>query len=231
MARLNVNPTRMVLGQLKRQLRTAQRGHKLMKDKRDELMKRFLDLARENKTLREQVEAELKGVYRSFSVAGAVMSPEMMEEALMFPKQSVELSVGSKNVMSVDVPVFDFDIVKAGGEGLYPYGFSDTSGELDTAIERLSMVFPTLLRLSAMEKEAAMLADEIEKTRRRVNALEYVKIPQYQETIRYIQMKLDEDERATQTRLQKVKEMIAVDAIAEARARDEEALRELHESA
>ena len=228
MARLNVNPTRMVLGQLKRQLRVALRGHKLMKDKRDELMKRFLDLARENKVLREQVEAAMGEIYTSFSVASAVMSPELMEEALMYPKQAVNLSVGSKNVMSVDVPVFDFETGTPEGGGIFPYGFAETSGELDTSIEKLSAIFPTMLKLAAMEKEANMLAEEIEKTRRRVNALEYVKIPQYQETIRYIQMKLDEDERSTQTRLQKVKEMIAKDAIEEAKERDREALEELH---
>ena len=228
MARLNVNPTRMVLGQLKKQLRVALRGHKLMKDKRDELMKRFLDLARENKKLREEVEAKLAEVYTSFSVASSVMTPSMMEEALMYPKQGVALKVGSKNVMSVDVPVFEFETTQAEGSSIFPYGFANTSGELDTSIEKLSDVFPTMLKLAAMEKEANMLAEEIEKTRRRVNALEYVKIPQYQETIRYIQMKLDEDERSTQTRLQKVKEMIAKDAIEEARARDIEALKELH---
>lgn len=227
MARLNVNPTRMVLGQLKKQLRVAIRGHKLMKDKRDELMKRFLDLARENKKLREEVEARLAEVYTSFSVASSVMTPSMMEEALMYPKQGVSLTVGSKNVMSVDVPVFEFNSTQAEGSSIFPYGFANTSGELDTAIEKLSEVFPTMLKLAAMEKEANMLAEDIEKTRRRVNALEYVKIPQYQETIRYIQMKLDEDERGTQTRLQKVKSMIANDAIAEAKARDAEALEEL----
>lgn len=228
MARLNVNPTRMVLTQLKKQLAVAIRGHKLMKDKRDELMKRFLDLARENKKLREQVEAELGEVYTSFSIASSVMTPSMMEEALMYPKQGVALTVGSKNVMSVDVPVFGFESTQAEGSSIFPYGFANTSGELDTSIEKLSEIFPTMLKLAAMEKEANMLAEEIEKTRRRVNALEYVKIPQYQETIRYIQMKLDEDERSTQTRLQKVKEMIAKDAIEEARERDAQALAELH---
>lgn len=226
MARLNVNPTRMVLANLKKQLNVAVRGHKLMKDKRDELMKRFLDLARENKKLREQVEAQLAEVYTSFSVASAVMTPSMMEEALMYPKQGVTLTVGSKNVMSVDVPVFNFKTSSAEEGNIYPYGFANTSGELDTAIEKLSNIFPTLLQLAAMEKEAGMLSDEIEKTRRRVNALEYVKIPQYQETIRYIRMKLEEDERGTQTRLQKVKDMMLKEAIEEKRQRDQEYLEE-----
>lgn len=222
MARLNVNPTRMVLSNLKKQLRTAVRGHKLMKDKRDELMKRFLELARENKRLREEVEAQLMEVYGSFSIASAVMTPQMMEEALMYPKQSVSLAVGSKNIMSVDVPVFDFETSETGAGNIFPYGFANTSGELDTAIEKLSEIFPRLLQLAAMEKEASMLSDEIEKTRRRVNALEYVKIPQYEETIRYITMKLDEDERGNQTRLMKVKDLMLKEAIEERQEQDRE---------
>ena len=227
MARLNVNPTRMVLSNLKKQLKVAIRGHKLMKDKRDELMKRFLELARENKALREDVEAQLKEVYKSFSVAGAVMTPQMLEEALLYPKQSVSLTVGSKNIMSVDVPVFDFETAtRSTDQNIYPYGFANTSGELDTAIEGLSGIFPKMLKLAAMEKEAGMLSDEIEKTRRRVNALEYVKIPQYEETIRYISMKLDEDERGSQTRLMKVKDMMVAAAFEEKRERDKEAYAE-----
>ena len=226
MARLNVNPTRMVLSNLKKQLKVAVRGHKLMKDKRDELMKRFLDLARENKRLREEVEQELGRVYASFSIASAVMTPAMMEEALMYPKQGVRLQVGSKNIMSVDVPVFEFETTSSEAGGMFPYGFADTSGELDTAIEKLSQVFPVMLRLAAMEKEAGMLAAEIEKTRRRVNALEYVKIPQYQETIRYITMKLDEDERGNQTRLMKVKDMMVQETMEQRRAQDRQAYAE-----
>ncbi len=222
MARLNVNPTRMVLASLKKQLNVAVRGHRLMKDKRDELMKRFLELARENMKLRKEVEAQLTEVYASFSVASAVMTPSMMEEALMYPKQGVHLQVGNKNIMSVNVPEFDFETTSTEAGNIYPYGFANTSGELDTAIEKLSEIFPTLLKLAAMEKEAAMLADEIEKTRRRVNALEYVKIPQYEETIRYIRMKLEEDQRSTQTRLQKVKDMLVKDAQEEKRERDAE---------
>ncbi len=226
MARLNVNPTRMVLSNLKKQLKVAVRGHKLMKDKRDELMKRFLDLARENKRLREEVERELADVYANFSIASAVMTPNMMVEALMYPKQGVQLHVGSKNIMSVDVPVFDFETTASEAGGLFPYGFADTSGELDMAIEKLSQVFPVMLRLAAMEKEAGMLAAEIEKTRRRVNALEYVKIPQYEETIRYITMKLDEDERGNQTRLMKVKDMMVQATMEERRKQDRQAYAE-----
>lgn len=221
MERLNVNPTRMMLTTLKKRLATALRGHKLMKDKRDELMKGFLELARKNKNLREEVEIRLKDVYDSFTMAGAIMRKEVMEEALMLPKQRVEIQVRSKNIMSVDVPVFDFQMSSTGEEEIYPYGYATTSGELDEAITDLSSTLPLLLELAAKEKEAQMLAAELERTRRRVNALEYVKIPQLQMTIKYIVMKLDENERGNQTRLMKVKDMILKEALEEKRQADE----------
>lgn len=215
MARLNVNPTRMVLTSLKKRVKVAVKGHKMLKDKRDELMKRFLELARENKALREQVEAHIGDVYSNFVIASAVMSSEVLEEALMYPKQGVSIEVGRKNVMSVDVPVFDFKTTTDDTTNIYPYGFANTSAELDNAIENLSNIFPELLKLAAVEKEVQLLAAEIEKTRRRVNALEYVMIPQFEETIKYIQMKLDENERGNQTRLMKVKDMMVKAAIEE----------------
>ena len=215
MARLNVNPTRMVLTSLKKRVKVAVKGHKMLKDKRDELMKRFLELARQNKALREQVEAHIGDVYSNFVIASAVMSSEVLEEALMYPKQGVSIEVGRKNVMSVDVPVFDFKTTTDDTTNIYPYGFANTSAELDNAIENLSNIFPELLKLAAVEKEVQLLAAEIEKTRRRVNALEYVMIPQFEETIKYIQMKLDENERGNQTRLMKVKDMMVKAAIIE----------------
>lgn len=215
MARLNVNPTRMVLTTLKKRLKVAVKGHKMLKDKRDELMKQFLELARENKALREQVESHIGDVYSNFVIASAVMSSEVLDEALMYPKQGVSIEVGNKNVMSVDVPVFDFITTTDDTSNIYPYGFANTSAELDNAIENLSNIFPELLKLAAVEKEVQLLAAEIEKTRRRVNALEYVMIPQFQETIKYIQMKLDENERGNQTRLMKVKDMMVQEAIEE----------------
>ncbi|HZK02195.1 MAG TPA: V-type ATP synthase subunit D [Anaerovoracaceae bacterium] len=226
MARLNVNPTRMVLTSLKKKLVVATRGHKLMKDKRDELMKQFLELARQNKVLREEVEHQLAEVYQNFAIANAVMSSEIMEEALMYPKQGVSINLGTKNVMSVNVPVFDFTTDTAEQTDIYPYGFAGTSGELDKAIAKLAEVFPTLLKLAAMEKEASLLAEEIEKTRRRVNALEYVMIPNLEETIKYIKMKLDENERGNQTRLMKVKDMMIEEAIREKRAESDAAFKE-----
>lgn len=216
----------MMLTIMKKRLATSVRGHKLLKDKRDELMKEFLDLARANKELRDQVEDQLQYVYKSFSVASAVMSEEVLEEALMFPKQGVELTVGSQNVMSVDVPVFDFKTTADDPTDIYPYGYANTSAELDMAISDLSTAFPLMLELASKEKEAQMLAAELERTRRRVNALEYVKIPQLEMTIKYIRMKLDENERGNQTRLMKVKDMILAEAIREKRERDEAALKD-----
>ncbi len=222
--RMNVNPTRMMLTSLKKRLKTATRGHKLLKDKRDELMKEFLELARENGRLRQEVENRLADVYKNFSIASAIMSQEVMEESLMFPKQGVVLEVGNKNIMSVDVPVFDFKTTAEDPTNIFPYGFARTSGELDNAVSELADLFPMLLDLAAKEKETQLLAAELEKTRRRVNALEYVMIPRLEVTIKYIQMKLDENERGNQTRLMKVKDMMLEEAIAEKRRKDEEAM-------
>ena len=208
MARMNVNPTRMVLTGLKKRLRTARRGHKLLKDKRDELMKKFLEIVRENKILREEVEEKLNLVHSRFVMARAVMSSEIVEEALMFPKVEVSLKTSTRNIMSVDVPVLEFttDINTEGD--IYPYGFANTTAELDEAISTLSELTPKLLKLAEIEKSAQLLADEIERTRRRVNAPEYVLIPNLEETIKYIVMKLDENERSNLTRLMKVKDMM-----------------------
>ncbi|HBR01012.1 MAG TPA: V-type ATP synthase subunit D [Ruminiclostridium sp.] len=207
MARLNVNPTRMVLTNLKKRLRTARRGHKLLKDKRDELMKKFLGVVRENRKEREIVETMMKDVNSRFVMARALMSDTHLEEALIYPKQKVTLEASSRNIMSVEVPVFEFS-TEGGGEDIFPYGFAATSGELDGALSALQQVTPHLLKLAELEKTAQLLADEIEKTRRRVNALEYVMIPNLEETIKYIVMKLDENERGNLTRLMKVKDMM-----------------------
>ena len=198
MAVMNVNPTRMELTRLKKRLVTAVRGHKLLKDKRDELMRRFLDLIRENKALREQVEAGIREANRHFVLASAVMQKEALDAALLTPKQEVGLEVSSRNVMSVDIPVFHTAPRTEEKGDSYPYGFAFTSFELDGAVEELAGLLPVMLRLAA----------EIEKTRRRVNALEHVMIPRLQETIRYITMKLEENDRASRTRLMKVKDMM-----------------------
>ena len=219
-----VNPTRMELTRLKGKLRTAQRGHKLLKDKRDELMKQFLETVREVRSLRAEVEEDLMTVHGSFTVASALMSAQALEQALMYPKQSVELTMTFQNVMSVNVPVYDFQTKTKSDADIYPYGFAATSGELDAAVDALGKVFRKMLKLAQIEKSAQLMAEEIEKTRRRVNALEYVKIPEMQESIKYITMKLDENERANTIRLMKVKDMVLKDAIEERRARDAEAV-------
>lgn len=223
MASTTINPTRMELTRLKGRLKTASRGHKLLKDKRDELMKQFMEVVRRNKELRRRVEEGLQQANAAFTVASAVMSPEMLEQALLYPKQSVELDVRFRNIMSVDVPVYEYRTRNDDPTEIYPYGFAQTSGELDTALEALNAVLRDMLELAEVEKTMQLLAQDIEKTRRRVNALEYVMIPQMQESIRYISMKLEENERGNITRLMKVKEMVLSEAIQEKRAQDAQA--------
>jgi V/A-type H+-transporting ATPase subunit D len=209
MARLNVNPTRMELTRLKTRLKTAERGHKLLKDKQDELMKKFIDYIKKNKELREIVEKELTDAFNNFLIARAVMSSEILEEAIMYPTQKINLEMSVKNIMSVNSPVFDLKKEESKEDSsVYPYGFATTSGELDGAIHSLQKVFDKLIELAQIEKTCQLMANEIEKTRRRVNALEYVMIPQLTETVKYITMKLDENERGNRVRLMKVKDMV-----------------------
>ena len=212
MASTAVTPTRMVLNQLKGRLRTARRGHKLLKDKRDELMRQFMDVVKLNKQLRTRVEEGLTAAFSSLQVASAIMSPEMLEQALLYPRQSVELGLTYKNIMSVNVPQYSFQTKNNDPSEIYPYGFAQTYGELDDALEKLAKVFQDMLELAQVEKTMQLLAEEIEKTRRRVNALEYVMIPELESNIKYIAMKLEENENATKVRLLKVKEMVLQDA-------------------
>ena len=207
-----ITPTRMVLNQMKGRLKTAVRGHKLLKDKRDELMRQFMDVVRRNRELRVKVEAGLTDAFAALSVASAVMSPDMLEQSLVYPRQSVSLDVSYKNVMSVNVPLYDFQTKSAEAGEIFPYGFAQTSGELDDALTALSSVFEDMLELAQVEKTMQLLAQEIEKTRRRVNALEYVMIPDLQKNIKYISMKLEENENSTKVRLMKVKEMVLQEA-------------------
>lgn len=208
MAATQVNPTRMELTRLKKKLKTAVRGHKLLKDKRDELMRQYLDLVRENMALRLKVEEGIKNANRNFVIAKAGMSEQILHTALMAPKQEVYLECGRKNVMSVDIPVFQYKTRTADANDIYSYGFAFTSNDLDDAVKSLADILPEMLKLSETEKACQLMAAEIEKTRRRVNALEHVVIPQTEQNIRYITMKLDENERSTQIRLMKVKDMM-----------------------
>ena len=219
-----INPTRMELTRLKGRLKTAQRGHKLLKDKRDELMKQFMDVVRENRALRKRVEEGLMRAHGAFTVAAALMSPEMLEQSLLYPKQSVDLDMTFENIMSVDVPRYQFHTSSQEPGEIYPYGFAQTSGELDDAVDAMAQVFQDMLKLAEVEKTSQLLAEEIEKTRRRVNALEYVKIPEMQHNIKYITMKLDENERANTIRLMKVKDLILKEAIQERQEADARAL-------
>ncbi|MDU2582722.1 MAG: V-type ATP synthase subunit D [Anaerococcus hydrogenalis] len=211
MARLNVTPTRMNLNTLKKRLATSKRGYKLLKDKQDELMRQFLEKIRENKRLREEVEADLKDSSKGFLMASSFMSPEFLEEAVSFPTQKIGVDIKVKNVMSVKIPKMEFKIDKGGNENasMYPYGLAQTSADLDLAIKGLNKVMDKLLTLAELEKSTQLMADEIEGTRRRVNALEYRTIPDLEETIKYIRAKLEENERATISRLMKVKDIIS----------------------
>ncbi len=208
MASAHVNPTRMELTRQKKRLATATRGHKLLKDKRDELMRRFMELVRENKRLREKVEAGILAANKNFALARASSSDQVLNTALLAPKQAVYLEAQPRNVMSVEIPAFQVKTRTADTGDIYSYGFAYTSGELDSAVRELSGLLPDMLRLAETEKACQLLAAEIEKTRRRVNALEHVMIPDAREKIRYISMKLDENERSTQIRLMKVKDLM-----------------------
>ena len=208
MANTQVNPTRMELTRLKKKLSTAMRGHKLLKDKRDELMRQFLDMVRQNKALREKVESGIHAANKNFLLARAATDAQVLDVALMAPKQEVFLEASERNVMSVEIPVFEYKTRTADSNDIYSYGFAFTSADLDDAVLSLSEVLPDMLKLAEIEKSCQLMAAEIEKTRRRVNALEHVMIPDLQTKIKYITMKLDENERSTQIRLMKVKDMM-----------------------
>ena len=214
----------MELTRLKGRLKTAVRGHKLLKDKRDELMKQFMDVVRENRAVRTAVEEALMRAHSAFTVASALMSPEMLEQSLLYPKQSVDLEMKFQNIMSVNVPLYQFKTKSDNPGEICPYGFASTSGELDDAVKALADAFEGMLRLAQIEKTSQLLAEEIEKTRRRVNALEYVKIPEMREKIKFISMKLDESARAATIRLMKVKEMILAQALEQQIAENAKAL-------
>ncbi|WP_041556228.1 V-type ATP synthase subunit D [Carnobacterium sp. 17-4] len=207
MVKLNVNPTRMELATLKGRLSTATRGHKLLKDKQDELMRQFILLIRKNNDLRTEVEAKLTKAMQSFVMAKALLNEKFIEELVAIPPRSVSLDLYEKNIMSVKVPVMNFNYDDDDNSKELVYGYLNSNSELDTSIEQMADVMTQLLELSEIEKTCQLMANEIEKTRRRVNALEYMTIPRYEETIYFIQMKLDESERAAITRLMKVKDM------------------------
>ena len=205
MAKLNVNPTRMELSKLKIKLVTAKKGHKLLKDKQDELMRIFIEMIKKNKEMRVNTEKKVEKALKNFLLARAIMSNEAFEEAVYIPKMDYNIDLSKKNVMSVRIPVLTLDEKLSNPDlsDIYPYSFAGTSAELDDAVYELNSIMPDLIRLSEIEKSCQLMADEIEKTRRRVNALEYMTIPQLEETIKFIRMKLDENDRASTIRLMK----------------------------
>lgn len=212
MAVMNVNPTRMELTNLKKKLVTARRGHKLLKDKRDELMRRFLELVRENKELRKKTEEAIKRANAHMALSCSNMSDESLDIALMMPSQKMSIDIKDKNIMSVIVPEYDVKLKTADEGDIYSYGFAFTSGDLDDAVKDFADIMPDMIRLAQTEETCQLLAAEIEKTRRRVNALEHVMIPDYEDTIKYITMKLEEADRSNTTRLLKIKDMLLKDA-------------------
>lgn len=207
MAIQNVNPTRMEMKRLKERLKTATRGHKLLKDKTDEMVRQFILLARENKRLRSEVESQLSDALKNFMLAKTVADTRVVEEAVMMPSRRVELQCTKRNLMNIGVPHIEVKQDTAGE--LYPYSFLSVTSRLDDSVATLDKLIVSLIQLAEVEKTCNMLADEIEKNKRRVNALENIMIPQMEETIKYIEMKLDENERASTVRLMKVKDIIA----------------------
>ena len=206
MANIHVNPTRMELKKLQARYATARRGHKLLKDKRDELMRQFLQVVKDCKELRTRVEKTLTQAFCGFALSGATMHPLMLEEALLLPKTNVSLSVKEKNHMGVTVPAFTLQM-NATGDSLI-YGLAFTPMGLDESVQKFSGVAKEMLTLAELEKSASLLSEEIERTRRRVNALEHIMMPQYLTAIKAIKMKLEENERGNITRLMKVKDMM-----------------------
>ena len=203
MVRLNVTPTRMELNNLKERLKTAERGHKLLKDKRDELMRRFISLIRENNQLRKEVESYLIDNLKSFAVAKSLKNSQMVEELFSIPSKEIELFVEKENIMSVTVPRMHMNITSQNENSEYSYLSSNS--EMDDVFATMNSLIDKLLRLAEVEKTCQLMADEIEKTRRRVNGLEYSIIPNLSETIHYIELKLEEAERANLVRIMKVK--------------------------
>lgn len=203
-----VKATRMELTRLKRKLVTARRGHKLLKDKRDGLIRQFLELVRKNYSIRKDVEEKVERSSRSFAMARALMPDQALETALLIGGAKAGVDLGKRNIVGINVPEYHLRAQSQSSAHRYPYGLAFTSGDLDLAVEGVSDILPLMLELAEIEKTCYILSYEIERTRRRVNALEHVVIPETQEQIRYIKMKLDENERSSQVRIMKVKDMI-----------------------
>lgn len=207
MAKLNVKPTRGELTKLRERLALASRGHKLLKDKQDELMRQFITLIRENNELRKKVESQLIDGMQEFVLAKSLESNQVVEEMLAIPMKSIDLSMSTDTIMSVRVPKLFTSVYEENTSTEVEYSFVASNSGMDDAILAITESVDDLMKLAEIEKTCQLMADEIEKTRRRVNGLEYRIIPQLEETIYYIEMKLEENERASVTRMMKVKDM------------------------
>ncbi len=208
MAIMNVNPTRMELSRLRRRLTTATRGHKLLKDKQDELVRQFITLVRENQTLRQKMEVAVQEGMERYVLASSSIADNILQEAFAIPLNKLSLDVQSKTIMNMEVPVLNGVYEEEEDEESFSYGFMSTTSELDLSLDHLESILPLMLQLAEIEKTCQLLADEIERTRRRVNALEYMTIPNLTETIAYIERTLAESERSNLTRLMKVIDVI-----------------------
>ena len=205
MARLNVNPTRMQLKLLKERLKTATRGHKLLKDKLDEMIRKYTVMIKSAYTLRVKVEKQLKEIINQFKLARALMPISEIEKILLIPSTSIDIETSSKELMNIEVPVLNY---KSKGKVSFPYCFLEVSSQLDFSVRQISQLSEKLIKLAELEKTSMILGDQIEKSKRRVNALEYIMIPQLEETIKYITMKIEENDRSLTIRLLKVKSII-----------------------
>jgi V/A-type H+-transporting ATPase subunit D len=193
----------MELKRLKARLSTAVRGHKLLKDKSDEMVRQFTEIIKKDKQLRDEVEQKLPQTLKRFAVARSLTGEYEAQTAFALPSATVNVECGTASIMGVEVPKMQID--QTGNAGGLPYAYSEMTSEADYSVEAISELLPTLLQLAETEKAVRLLADEIERNKRRVNALEYVMIPQLNETIKYIKDKLDENERAAVVRMMKVK--------------------------
>ncbi|MBG9988498.1 V-type ATP synthase subunit D [Aerococcaceae bacterium DSM 111176] len=207
MAKLNVKPTRGELAKLKDRLSLATRGHKLLKDKQDELMRQFIILIRQNNELRQSVEAKLVAAMQEFTLAKTLETDQIVQEIFSVPNKEVDLYIDEETIMSVGVPRFHIDVSDTAKKSDMEYSYLASNSGMDDAIEATESSLNELLELAEIEKTCQLMADEIEKTRRRVNGLEYQTIPNLEETIHFIEMKLEEAERASITRMMKVKDM------------------------
>ncbi len=201
---IEVRATRMDLLQLRKRIGLARRGHKLLKDKLDELMRQFKILIARYEGAREILENELESAYREFLFARAEMEEAGLLDALRYPGAEARISTTTRKIMNLTLPVFEVTI-----EGnVRNYGMFDTPAELDESLEIYRKVLPKIVELAEQEKAISLIAGEIDTTRRRVNSLEFILIPDLEQAIRYIRLKLDEMERGNLTRLMKVKAMV-----------------------